>query len=410
MKKKSLFLGLWSLTFFACYSPDPFEAESSDDNSNTNTSSEMGKLFSVNGGYQICNPSASQDTVNYPASMLWLNFSGTLNVKAPDTNYTLKRVVQHDRLTVSDTANNVKWYIMRDTSAGECQFQDPEWSTHPNFIVALRGYDVDGSKACENLDYGIFAVRMSDKKRFWFSKKEIPEEATPHLWVAPSAKVDEKGDPSTINGFFGTDSVMLTYVDENQNIQVVDYTYYGTKDKPKTYKLKKPSNRKNWKIDSPLISPLNGNIVVYNMYENSTTWEAYIQYIDDNSEPFKIERTKDMMSEPAQPHWYLPPRIRKEYVSDEGIPTMFDSYATLYVVWAEFPAGSQMLNKNDLTKESVQNGSVGRTVKRKINTFASLEWLEDNIEIAPIPMTGGVTPDAKFLATGTNKAYLLKLP
>lgn len=395
MKKLLLPLGLLALTLMACYSPEPFEAEYSDESSNTDTSAEMGKIYSLNGGKQTCNPSASQDTVNYPASMLWLNFSGTLNVNAPDSGFTLKKVLQHDRLTVSDTANNVKWYLVRDTSAGECQFQDPEWSTHPNFIVALRGYDVDGSKACENLDYGIFAVRMSDKKKFWFDKKGIPEEATPHLWVGePDDGFKEYGDSSTVEGFFGSDKVILTYVDKNQNIVVARY---GTleKGKPQTFKLKKPSNRKNWKIDSPLISP-NGWYVVYNMYENSTTWEAYLQYINEDSEPFKIERTKDMMSEPAQPHWY-----KIEY--------------NLFVVWSEFPAGSQMLNKNDLTKTSVQNGSVGRTVMRGMRSFPktndeSVGWDGNGVEIAPVPMTGGITPDGKFLATGTNPAYLLKLP
>lgn len=395
MKKLLLPLGLLALMLMACYSPEPFEAEYSDESSNTDTSAEMGKIYSLNGGKQTCNPSASQDTVNYPASMLWLNFSGTLNVNAPDSGFTLKKVLQHDRLTVSDTANNVKWYLMRDTSAGECQFQDPEWSTHPNFIVALRGYDVDGSKACENLDYGIFAVRMSDKKKFWFDKKGIPEEATPHLWVGePDDGFKEYGDSSTVEGFFGSDKVILTYVDKNQNIVVARY---GTleKGKPQTFKLKKPSNRKNWKIDSPLISP-NGWYVVYNMYENSTTWEAYLQYINEDSEPFKIERTKDMMSEPAQPHWY-----KIEY--------------NLFVVWSEFPAGLQMLNKNDLTKTSVQNGSVGRTVMRGMRSFPktndeSVGWDGNGVEIAPVPMTGGITPDGKFLATGTNPAYLLKLP
>ena len=395
MKKLLLPLGLLALTLMACYSPEPFEAEYSDESSNTDTSAEMGKIYSLNGGKQTCNPSASQDTVNYPASMLWLNFSGTLNVNAPDSGFTLKKVLQHDRLTVSDTANNVKWYLMRDTSAGECQFQDPEWSTHPNFIVSLLGYDVDGNKACENLDYGIFAVRMSDKKKFWFDKTGIPEEATPHLWVGePDDGFKEYGDSSTVEGFFGSDKVILTYVDKNQNIVVARY---GTleKGKPQTFKLKKPSNRKNWKIDSPLISP-NGWYVVYNMYENSTTWEAYLQYINEDSEPFKIERTKDMMSEPAQPHWY-----KIEY--------------NLFVVWSEFPAGSQMLNKNDLTKTSVQNGSVGRTVMRGMRSFPktndeSVGWDGNGVEIAPVPMTGGITPDGKFLATGTNPAYLLKLP
>lgn len=408
MKKMLLPLGLLALSLMACYSPEPFEAEYLEDSSNTNTSAEMGKIFSLNGGKQTCNPSASQDTVNYPASMLWLNFSGELKVNAPDSDFTLKKVIQHDRLTVSDTANNVKWYLMRDTAEGECQFQDPEWSTHPNFIVALRGYDVDGSKSCENLDYGIFAMRMSDKKKFWFEKKGIPEEATPHLFVGEPDSVSKKEeDDSTIKGFFGTNDVLLTYVDKNQNIVVVDYRA-SENGKPKTFKLKKPSNRKNWKIDSPLINPDYPVFVVYNMVENSTTWEAYIQYISENSEPIKIPRTKDMMSEPAQPHWY----------SDENLNDWASStfaWAS-YVVWSEFPSGSQMLNKNDLTKSSVQNGSVGRTVMRKfwapLSTNADIKanWGDDNIELAPVPMTGGMTPDGKFLATGTNPAYLLKLP
>lgn len=397
MKKMLLPLGLLALSLMACYSPEPFEAEYLEDSSNTNTSAEMGKIFSLNGGKQTCNPSASQDTVNYPASMLWLNFSGELKVNAPDSDFTLKKVIQHDRLTVSDTANNVKWYLMRDTAEGECQFQDPEWSTHPNFIVALRGYDVDGSKSCENLDYGIFAVRMSDKKKFWFEKKGIPEEATPHLYVGEPDSVSKKEeDDSTIKGFFGTNDVLLTYVDKNQNIVVEDYRA-SENGKPKTFKLKKPSNRKNWKIDSPLINPDYPVFVVYNMVENSTTWEAYIQYISENSEPIKIPRTKDMMSEPAQPHW-------------------FEYYGRLFVLWAEFPLGSQMLNKNDLADVSAQNGSVGRTVMREIRLIAgapadfAVEWVGENRVIATVPMTGGRSSDGKFLATGTNPAYLLKLP
>ena len=62
----------------ACvYEPEQFvESET-----NTKTS-EVSGLFIVNEGKQICNPSMSQDTVNYPASMLWLNFGGTLKVNA----------------------------------------------------------------------------------------------------------------------------------------------------------------------------------------------------------------------------------------------------------------------------------------------------------------------------------------
>lgn len=377
----------------ACYDPEPFEAEEDVVESASSQASKIGTMFPVNNKHQICNPSVSMDMKNYPASMLWLNFDGTLAVNAPDSIYTVKHVSQHDRLTVSDTAGNVNWYIMIDEEKGECQFQDPEWSTHADYIVALRAYDVDGSKACESLDYGIFAVRMADKKKFWFYDKDIIETATPHVWVDPAAKRKDSADDSTVEGFFGTENVRLTYVNDKSEIVFVDFANGGLK---KPVKLKKPAGRSDWDIDSPLISP-DGNFVVYNMLENATTWEAYIQELSANSTAIKIEQTSGMMSAPAQPHWFA-----------------FDD--RLFVLWAEFPQGSQMLNKNDLTVESVQDGSAGRTVMREIRLAAdapsdlAFEWLDDMREIAPVPMTGGRSPSGKFLATGTNNAYLLKLP
>ena len=104
-----------------------------------------------------------------------------------------------------------------------------------------------------------------------------------------------------------------------------------------------------------------------------------------------------MMSDPAQPHW-------------------FEFKGRLFVLWAEFPSGSQMLNKADLANESVQDGSAGRTVMRELRltpdapSDLAFEWIDAAREIAPIPMTGGRSPDGKFLATGTNPAFLLKLP
>ena len=145
-----------------------------------------------------------------------------------------------------------------------------------------------------------------------------------------------------------------------------------------------------------MISP-DGNFIVYNVLENPTTWEAYIQELSANSSPVKIERGQNSLSEPAQPHW-------------------FAFGGRLFVVWTEFPSGSQMLNKNDLTQESVQDGSVGRTVMREVRLTEgaprdlAVEWVGDVREIASIPMIGGRSPDGRFLATGTNYGYLLELP
>ena len=67
-------------------------------------------------------------------------------------------------------------------------------------------------------------------------------------------------------------------------------------------------------------------------------------------------------------------------------------------------------------QESVQDGSVGRTVMREVRLTAgapsdlAVEWVGDVRQIAPVPMIGGRSPDGRFLATGTNYGYLLELP
>ena len=401
MKNNSLFLGLLSLTLIACYSPDPFNAESLDNGSKQNETSSIGKIFTVNGDNQICNPSVSQDPVNFPASMLWLNFQSDLKVKSPDTTvYTIAvaKVKLHDRLTVSDTAGVVKWYLMRDLSKGECQFQDPEWSTHADYIVALRGKRFNSNQSCTDaLDYGVFAVRTSDKKKFWFKEEGVIETATPHLWVNPAAKFDKDGDISTVEGFFGTKDVRLTYVDgEDKSSQHIVFVDFANGGKSKAIKLKKPKDRSDWGVESPMISP-DGKFVVYAMEKSASTWESYIQELSEDAEPIKIERTKDMVSEPSQPHW-------------------FEFGGRLFVLWTEFTSTEGYYNIVDLKESSAQDGSVGRTVMREIRLTAGapkdifMEWVGGNIELAPIPMIGGRTPDGKFLATGYKYAYLLKLP
>ncbi|SHK16228.1 hypothetical protein [Fibrobacter sp. UWH6] len=388
----SAFMGLTACV----YEPEQFDGDSGKKSSTA--TSDIGNLYPINEGKQICNASVSQDTVNYPGSMLWLNFGGKLNVSAPDSQYTTSGVVQHDRLTVSDTSNTVRWYLMRDTAAGECQFQDPEWSTHANFIVALRAYDKSGSKSCENLDYGIFAARMQDKKKFWFYEKNIGEFATPHVWVSPDAVVDTTADASTIKGFFGTDDVRLVYVNGNNEIVFVDLSSGDLKkavSKAKT--LKKPAGVDGWMMDSPLISP-DGRFVVYNVVNSSMNgWNSYVQELSEDSKPIQIPVTEGMMGSPAQPHW-------------------FKYGERVFVTWAEFPQGAQFVNKNDLTDVSAQDGSAGRTAMREVSLNAGapadlqILWGNDIYELTSVPMIGGRSPDGYFLTTGTNRAYVLQLP
>jgi hypothetical protein len=150
-------------------------------------------------------------------------------------------------------------------------------------------------------------------------------------------------------------------------------------------------------MDSPMISP-DGKYVVYNMINSSMTgWKSFIQELSKNSAPIEIEKLSGMISEPVQPHW-------------------FGFAGRLFVVWTEFPQGSQFVNKNDLSEVSVQDGSAGRTVMREIKLVPNapadmaFEWLGDVKELAPLPMIGGRSPDGFYLATGTNNGFLLQLP
>ena len=378
----------------ACvYEPEQFVAS---DKGSAVESTEIGKIFPVDTNQQTCNASVSQDTVNFPASMLWLNFGGTLRVGSPDTNvYDIRKAIQHDRLSVVDTSGRVLWFVKADFDAGDCQFQDPEWSTHPNYIVALRAFDINGKKGCVNLDFGLFAMRMSDKKKFFFYDKDVSELATPHLWVDPSAVRDTAVADSTVEGFFGTNQVRLVYVNKENQIVFVDFANGGLKN---SKKLVKPSDiEEGWMMDSPLISP-DGHFVVYNLFsESMTEWRSFVQILSDKSKPIEIERLSGMISNPVQPHWF-------KYGS------------RLFVEWAEFPQGEPFVNTKILTDASAQDGSAGRTAMREVSVAPgapldlAFAWVGDVIEVAPVPMIGGRSPDGRYLATGTNKAYLLELP
>ena len=214
--------------------------------------------------------------------------------------------------------------------------------------------------------------------------------------VDPAVKSEGDGDDSSVESFFGTKNVRLTYIEGDKNPQrkivFVDYA-----NDAKSIRLKKPSGREDWNIDSPLISP-DGNFVVYNMKDGESTWEAYIQELSEDSKAIKIERTKDMTSEPAQPHW-------------------FAFNGRLFVLWTDFPASTaKMQNKIKLMESSAQDGSAGRTLMREVRLTAgapsdvAVEWVGDNRVVTTVPMMGGRSPDGKFLATGTDNAYLLKLP
>ena len=368
-----------------CYSPEQYEASV---NQNQTAQSDFGTLYEINGGKQICNPSITQDEKNYPASMLWLNFSGTLNVQEAPKGYAAKDAEEHDRLTVSDTAGKVLWYLMKDDVKGaDCEFQDPEWTTDGNFIVALAGMNAKGSKGCSDMEYGIFAVRLSDNQTFFLVNGGLEATANPHLWIGKlQDEIDEK---DSLANFFGTNEVKLVYANASGKLVYVDFTKSS-----KAVTLQAPSA--NGLLDGPMISP-DGNFIVYDVLESSYSWSSYVQELSSTASPVEIKKVDGMISNPVFPHWWK-----------------FGS--RLFVTWTEFAAGNPYLNKSDLTSESTWDLSIGRTAMREISLSANapsdvaVEWNGDVREIAPIPLIGGRSPEGHFVSTGTNNGYMLYIP
>jgi hypothetical protein len=374
------------------YSPEPQQLTGELKNVSTST----GTIFSVNRSCQICNPSIGPEGV-FSGCMLWLNFGGDLNVKVPATmaGYTTDRanVRQHDRLTISDTTNTVRWYIMRDALGVSGQIQDPEWSTDKDYVICL------GDDKNDNVWSG-HVVRLSDKAHVKVSDGNMVETSTPHLWIAPSAiqvknvstplYSDARGgfaDAAAIHAFFGTDSVKIVYA-VKQNGLTLRFIDFCTPD-PKPVQLQKPEGRSTWDVESPLISP-DGRWVVFNCIGQGV-YESYIQRLDEHAMPILLANNA------ADPHWWIHPEFK-----------------TTHIVYAMINGGYFTIE--DYSDPSLSNGLIGSTYKQEIRiassklpAHASFAPVGEPENIASLPFKGGLSHDGKYLCTGYGYGFILSL-
>lgn len=374
----------------------PYGPEQQSQPSSTTVNEGLGySLHYGNAGKQICNPSASQDVVNYPNSMLWLGFS-SLNVKSAPPEYDQANVRQHDRLTISDTGDVVRWFMMNTDLglSGNDQIQDPEWSTAPNYIACLG--------QASDLMYEAYATRISDKAYLKLTTGEFMDEtSTPHIWVSPAATdvifAGEMVDPSTVtynqNGladtasvkkFFGTKHVKLVYNKMESgsfNLYFVDFAAPGG---PEPVLLQKPADRSEWAVESPLFSP-DGNWITYNAAQSirGDVWECYAQQVSASAEPRMVA------ADGAAPHWFVDP-------SGDG---------TLYIVYAKINGIYQV--KSDLTPAFEESGQLGATYMQEVivssgnvPSFLEFRTVGEPTKILGLPFKGGITPDGRVLATG----------
>lgn len=361
--------------------------------------SESGVLIKkIVPGNQICNPSISLDTTNFPACMLWLNFGGELPVKttAVTSGFPLWANM-HDRLTISDSSNTVRWYMMNNsiTEKPAFRFQDPEWSAHPEYIGTLFGdnnvFDT----------WSFYAVHPLSNSYIKIIDGRLVETSTPHLWVeagiSPSShhvpidtSYDSNGflNKDAIISFFGTSKVKIAYsIRENGYLSIYYIDYSAEVIAP--IKLPVPAGDLQYNYESPLISP-DGNWIVYNAFQSSNHYRAYIQKLSSQSKPVLL---KDGA---ADPHWWTSPVTGQ-----------------LHILYTEFE-GDYNISPDLSAPQYIASGELGSTYLQKIYlnyglpSALSVE-LDTPVNILHLPFKGGLSPDGHFLCTGYTYAYIVEL-
>jgi hypothetical protein len=353
-----------------------------------------GFVFSVNTNQQVCNPSIAESDA-YPASMLWLGFD-QLSVKVPDgvTDYPLSRIEEHDRITVTDTSNTVRWFLMARDAAPKGEMQCPRWSAHPDYISFTVGNPAQA--------YSGYLVRVSDRKTLKICDSHLEEFSTPHAWLPDSIASTAAAETTTygadgfaarndVERFFGTTRLKFAYaMPETQGgaLFFVDYSAAGD---PAPVRLQKPAGKESWHCESPQISR-DGGWVAYHCFQNAVPgygYATYMQKLQAGSLPILVaDRASD-------PHWWTDPA--------DG------AYHLVYSV-----TKGDYFAAEDFTDPVLQKGgSVGATVRLRLAgssaTALALDAGAKPDTLARLPFKGGLSRDGKFLCTAYKYAYLMRI-
>jgi hypothetical protein len=327
----------------------------------------------------------------------------------PDSlsGYSLSSVESHDRITIVDTGNVVRWYIMRSSIDSRGELQCPEWSTHPDYLACLAGVPIDPSTP--HPPYNGFAVRISDKKVLKVSNRNLREFSTPHFWLPDSAQggTVESSPGYDTNGFIGKNAVahffgttqfkfVYTLIPGSGTLYYVDYSATGS---PAPIPLSKPVGKENDYCASPLISP-DGNWVAYHCYTISAQGNSYSSYI----QRLRPGSTAILIADGASdPHWWVDPYSASH-----------DYYLVYSITKREYQTD------DDFTDSKIaSSGAAGSTVLMRLrgawqdapDFIGSLEIDESfsPIIIAPLPFKGGLSRDGRFLCTSYTYSYFLKM-
>jgi hypothetical protein len=352
-----------------------------------------GTIFSVNTNQQVCNPSIAESDA-YPASMLWLGFD-QLSVKVPDgvAGYTLTRIEEHDRITVTDSSNTVRWFLMAREAAPTGEMQCPRWSAHPDYISFTVGIPAQA--------YSGFAVRVSDRKMLKICDAHLEEFSTPHAWISDSAASSVAAENPAygadgfvarddVQRFFGTTRCKFAFaMPETQGgaLFFVDYSAAGD---PAPVRLQKPAGRESWHCESPQISR-DGGWVAYHCFQNAVPgygYATFMQKLQAGSPPILVaDRASD-------PHWWV------------------DSAGVYHLVYSV--TKGDYFATEDFTDAALQNGgSVGATIRQRLSgspaAGLALEAGAKADTLVRLPFKGGLSRDGRFLCTAYKYAYLMRI-
>ncbi|MBN2037608.1 MAG: hypothetical protein JW768_12775 [Chitinispirillaceae bacterium] len=377
--------------------PDPLDIDTPPDTGAIGS----GYLYQTNINQQTCNPSITQSE-QYKGCLLWLGFT-TLSVRIPTdvTGYDTVSISQHDRLTVTDSANTVRWFIMREQVDTRGELQDPEWSTHPDYLSCLVGIKTQPFSAC--------AIRMSDKAVLKITDTTLSEFSTPHFWLPDSAlsggtvagaQYDSNGFVMReyVEQFFGTTQLKFVYVLPKRS-GTLFYVDYSLEQGPVPIPLTKPVSREAWECESPLISP-DGNWVAYHCYQRGSStrgegYSSYIQRLKPGSIPVLIA------DKASDPHWWVDPTTNVYYI--------------VYTVTV-----GDYFSQYDYTNPLIEaNGVAGATMKQRLRGSwvdgpSHMGGLEVDTDVQPyilvrLPFKGGLSRDGWYLGTAYKFAYLMRL-
>jgi hypothetical protein len=175
----------------------------------------------------------------------------------------------------------------------------------------------------------------------------------------------------TITAFTGSANFKMAFTKKIDGIRCVHFIDYSQSPLLPVM-LKKPVGKDAIDADSPILSP-DGKYVTYYLVSGNIEQGAYVQYLDENSDPVEVD------SAGTEPHWWQ------------------DSSGQFFIVYS-----------NKFQSDHLVAG-IGKTFHRPVTFSSNTPVAGDAVEIAPYPMNGGLSHNGRYLCTGYYDAAFYDL-